>query len=249
MWRTPSLRRLRRLQLNRYWRAFFLALTLCAAAGTLVVWLAPELAGLFLLGIYSIPSNSIIPVPHEPGILYFAKFYHPALVALVATVGTVIVCFADYAIVEAAMRHPKISGAREARLFRWSVKWMTRYPFLIIVLFTLTPLPIYVVRVLAPASGYPIGRYILAQIVGRFPRFLALAYVGYLFPIPGWALAAMFVALLVAMWLGSRSTGAAAADDEEEEEIEDAVELDLPDLTDPEHPRLGASGSALPRAT
>lgn len=240
MWRTPSLRRLRRLKLDRYWRAFFIGLTLCAVAGALVVWLAHDYAGLFLLGIYSIPSNSIIPVPHEPAILYFAKFYHPVSIALVATLGTVVVAFADYAIVEAAMRHPRVSGAREARLFRWCVKWMTRWPFAIIVLFTLTPLPIYVVRVLAPATGYPLRRYILALIVGRFPRFLALAYIGYFVPIPGWALLAMFVLLILFMWLGSR-TGGAAAEDDEDEVIDDAVVLDLPDLTDPEHPTTAAT--------
>lgn len=245
MWRLPRFRRLRRVRLNRYWRAFLLCLAGCAVAGAAIVWLAPGHAGLFLLTLYAIPSNSFIPIPHEPGILYLAQWYHPLWVALAGTIGAVIVSFADYAVVEAALKHPKISGAREARLFRWAIKWMTRYPFAIIVLFTLTPLPIYVVRLLAPASGYPIGRYVLAQIVGRFPRFLALAWIGHVVHIPGWVLVLMFVALLAAMWLGSRGTGAAPIDDDEEE-VDDAVPLDIPDLTDPEHPKPGASG-ALPQ--
>jgi len=248
VWRPPGLRRLRRLRLNRHWRAFFWCLCGCAAVGAVIVWIAPSLAGLFLLGIYSIPSNSIVPVPHEPGILYFAQFYHPFWIALVGSIGGALVCFADYAIVEAAMRHPRMAGAREARLFQWAVRWMTRWPFAIIWLFALIPvLPVYVVRVLAPASGYPIWRYVLAQTLGRFPRFFALAWLGATVKVPGWALLLLFVVLMVTLYLSSRSSGTAGLDDEPEEE--GGEELLIPDLTDPEHPKPGMSATAIPRAT
>ena len=59
MWRLPGLRRLRRVWLNRHWRAFFLCLCATAVVGALVVWLAPAYDGLFLLGLFAIPSNSI----------------------------------------------------------------------------------------------------------------------------------------------------------------------------------------------
>jgi membrane protein YqaA with SNARE-associated domain len=215
--------------LHAHWRAFAIALVLCAVAGGVIVLFAPDLAGLYLLGIYSIPTNSIVPLPHEPGILYAARFYHPLGVALAGALGSAVACFADYALVEAALRHPRIARARRARLFRWAVKWMTRYPFLIVLLFAATPLPVVVVRLIAPASGYPVGRYVVAQLLGRFPRFLALAYLGHAFHIPGWILIAMFVALLATVLIGS------GGDDDDEGPDEDAFEL--PDLTDPEHPR------------
>lgn len=236
MWGILKPTRWRKVRLNRHWRAFFAALVGCAVAGALVVALAPGFAGLFLFGIFSIPSNSIIPVPHEPGVLYFAKFYHPVWIAAIGTIGTGIVCFADYAIVEAALRHPRIKGASEARLFRWAVRWMTRWPFAIVALFSFVPLPVYVVRVLAPASHYPVWRYVTAMMVGRFPRFLALAYIGHAVQIPTWVLVAMFVVLLAAFLLGGR----APADQEDEEREEDEVELEIPDLTDPEHPKVVA---------
>jgi membrane protein YqaA with SNARE-associated domain len=223
------------MKLTRHWRAFFVSLAVCAVFGLATVLFAPDLAGLFLLAIYSIPSNSVLPIPHEPAILYFATVYHPVWVALAGTVGTVAVSFADYALVEAAMRHPKISGAREKGLFKWAVKWMQRFPFWIIVLFSLTPLPIYVVRVLAPASGYPIARYVAAQVVGRFPRFLLLAYIGYSIQLPGWVLLAMFALMLAFMWLASRNTSGAGLDDDDDEPA-DAEELAIPDLHDPENP-------------
>jgi membrane protein YqaA with SNARE-associated domain len=232
MWRAPSYRRLRAVKLTRHWRAFFIALAACAALGVVVVAAFPKFAGAYLLALYCIPANSVLPIPHEPAVLYFAKFYHPLWVALAATIGTVVVSFADYAVIEAAFKHPKIAGAREAKLFKWATRWMMKYPFWIIVLFSLTPLPVYVVRVLAPASGYPIGRYVAAQVTGRFPRFLALAYLGHTILLPTWSIVLMFVVMIGLMWAGSRTTSSVGMDEEEE----DGEELVVPDLHDPENP-------------
>ena len=94
---------------------------------------------------------------------------------------------------------------------------MSRYPFAITVLFSLTPLPISIVRILAPAVGFPVRRYMLAQIVGRFPRFYLLAWIGHTVPIPSWILVGMFVALLVSFYLSSR---AIEEDDDEDTSLE-----------------------------
>lgn len=230
-WRPPVLRRLRRSKLTPRWRAFVAALGIYAALGAFAVLFAPDYAGLFLLGLYCIPSNSVLPIPHEPGVLYFAKFYTPVEIAIVATIGSIIVSFADYALIEAAMRHPRVKGASEARLFRWAVRWMTKWPFAIIVLFSLIPvLPISVIRALAPASGYPLKRYIAAQIVGRLPRFLMLALIGQAIMIPTWILIVATVGLAVLMWVTSKPP---VEDDEEDPEAEEIL---VPDLTDPENP-------------
>ena len=226
-WTSPVLRLvtyLRRARLNMYWRAFVIGLSAMAAIGGAILLVAPALSGLFLLALYCIPSNSVLPIPHEPGVLLFARYYDPLWIALAATAASVIVSFADYAIVEAALRRPRMSGARNSRLFRWAVKWMQRWPFPIVVLFSLVPLlPISVIRVLAPASGYPIGRYVVAQIVGRIPRFYVLAWLGSTIQFPTWVLAVMFVALLLTFWLSGRSTE------------DDAGEgLDAADLIEPE---------------
>jgi len=245
VWRIPGLRRLRRLRLTRYWRVFFYSLVVFAIAGALLVWLAADRAGLFLLTLYSIPANSILPVPHEPGVLFFARYYHPAWIAVAATAGSAAACLADYALVESLLRHPRINGAREARLYKWAVKWLMRFPFWTIVAFTLVPvLPLYVARILAPASGYPLWRYAVANSVGRFPRFLGLAWVGHAFHFPGWLLLGMFVLLLAFLYLASRNTAGAGLDDEEEVEGEEIL---VPDLTDPENPKPGVSATNIPK--
>ena len=233
MWRPPSLRRLQKLRLSRRWRQFSFALCGVAVAGAVIVAIAPALAGLFLLGLYCIPTNSVLPVPHEPGVLYMARFYPPWEIAIAATVASAVVAFADYALVEAAMRHPRIQGARDARMMRWAVRWMTRYPFAIIVAFSLVPvLPIAVVRALAPISGYPLRRYIAALVVGRLPRFYLLAWLGRAVTIPTWALVVVTVVFLALMFLASPPT---PLDDDDEDEP-DAEEVQVPDLTDPAHP-------------
>jgi membrane protein YqaA with SNARE-associated domain len=212
------MRRLFLLRLNRWWRAFLYALAAYAVVGVFVLALVPDLAGVFLLGAYCIPANSVVPVPHEPAMLYFAKFYDPFWCALAGTIGSLIACYADYAMVGAAMRHRALTTTRNSRLFQWSTKWMKRYPFAITVLFSFTPLPIAIVRILAPAVEYPVRRYMLAQIVGRFPRFYILAWIGHTVMIPTWIIIGLGVVLLLAFFIGA----SAVEDDGEDEDDTDA---------------------------
>jgi membrane protein YqaA with SNARE-associated domain len=211
------MRRLFFLRLNHWWRAFLLALAAYAVLGMIVLAFVPDFAGVFLLGAYCIPANSVVPVPHEPAMLYFAKFYDPFWCALAGTIGSLIACYADYAMVGAAMRHRALTKTRNSRLFQWSTKWMKRYPFVITVLFSFTPLPIAIVRILAPAVEYPVRRYMLAQIVGRFPRFYILAWIGHAIMIPTWVILGLGIVLLLAFFIG-----ASAVEDEAEEEDDDA---------------------------
>ena len=214
------MRRLITLQLNKWWRAFLLALAAYAVIGVLTLVFAPDLAGVFLLGAYCIPANSVIPFPHEPAVLFFARFYDPLLIAVAATIGSIIASFADYAMVGAAMRHKALASTRQSRLFQWALRWMRRYPFAIIVLFSFTPLPISVVRILAPAIDYPIPRYIAAQLVGRLPRFYILALIGHAVHIPGWILGALVVLLVGSVVLSARS--GVEGDDESDDEGDEA---------------------------
>jgi len=207
---------------KRHWQSFYLCLCAITIVGAVCVLVVPRLAGLFLLGLYCIPTNSIFPLPHEPGILYMAQFYDPLWIAIVATIASIVMSFADYAMVEAWMRHPRLGAVQHTRLFRWAVRWMKRWPFMIIVLFSMTPLPIAVVRILAPASGYPVGRYIAAQAVGRLPRFYVLAWIGSALHFPSWVLLGLFLLTVALFWF----TGRSSAVDESETEADEPGVLD-----------------------
>jgi len=203
-------------RLTHWWRTFFVALAIYAAFGLVIMLFVPGFAGIFALGAYCIPANSVVPLPHEPAVLYYARYYDPAWCALAGTIGSLIACFSDYAMVGAAMRSRALSSTRNSRLFQWATRWMRRWPFAITVLFSFTPLPIAVVRILAPAINYPVRRYMLAQIIGRFPRFYILAWIGHTILIPTWLIIALGVALVAVFLVTSR---AVQDDDDDEEDL------------------------------
>ncbi len=205
-----------------HWRQFAVALTLGGAIAVAAVLMFPDTAGLAILGAYCIPTNSVIPLPHEPGVLFFADFYRPLWIAVAATVGSGIAAFSDYAIVRGAMRHKWASRVSRGRWFQWAVRSFMKRPFATVVLFAVSPLPVSVVRVLAPASTFSVWRYVAAMMVGRFPRFYVFAWVGLLLPIPTWVLVLAVLAPVLTMVIAHRS-GSDEGGGEEERAIEAAI--------------------------
>ena len=68
-----------------------------------------------------------------------------------------------------ALQHPMVQRA---------IRWFNRAPFLTTFIFALTPLPDWALRLVAPAAGYSVARYLLAMGLGRFPNFLVFAAAG-----------------------------------------------------------------------
>ena len=64
--------------------------------------------------------------------------------------------------------------------FFWSA------PFVILALSGLTPLPFWPFKVMAHVSSYPTGSYLLANAIGRMPRYLLLAAFGKALPSSTW---------------------------------------------------------------
>jgi membrane protein YqaA with SNARE-associated domain len=191
--------------LSSRWRWFAIALAACALAAAGGLALAPWTAGLFLFLLLSIPTNSLLPIPHEPGLLYFARFYPPLLVTAAGLIGAGIACTTDYALVEAALTHPRVERARDSRIGRFAVTSFNRRPFFTVLLFSALPLPSHLVRVLAPAAGYPFARYLAATVLGRLPAFWLEAELGNAFAIPGWLLLAMLLVMVSVAFFATRS--------------------------------------------
>jgi membrane protein YqaA with SNARE-associated domain len=186
-----------RRRVARRWRAFVVSLAALGLGGFALALAAPSFAGLVLLAVYCVPANSILPLPHEPGVLFVATFYAPLGVALAATIGSAIGSISDYALVETALLHPRIDRARSRGVVGWAIRWFQKAPFAIVLACSLVPfLPISVIRVLAPASRYSFRRYFVAGLLGRIPRFYALAYLGHALQLPAWVLIAVTVSTL-----------------------------------------------------
>ena len=199
------------MKMGKGWKRF-----LCAAVGVFSVagvagLLLPDYRDLSLLFFYSIPSNSFVPFPHEPALVYFGRSYHPAAAALAAVAGTVIACFVDYRAVNFAFQNARIRRTRDSDVYKGAVYYFRKAPFIAIWFAAMVPfVPFYIFRILSPASGYPLHRYVAAVFLGRFPRYLLFVMIGNLLNLTNLVLAggAVFFICLV---LGSRVKAAFAA--------------------------------------
>ena len=165
--------------MNSDWKKYLaIVLPVSAAAITLAAFV-PEMRKLVFLFFYSIPANSFIPVPHELGMIYFGQYYDPALVAIVAAAGTVLVCFVDYQAINFAFGLKYLRRVKESDVYRGAVRYFLKAPFLSLVIAAAAPfIPFYIFRVLSPTANYPLRKYMYAIFIGRLPRYYVFALMG-----------------------------------------------------------------------
>jgi ribonucleoside-triphosphate reductase len=168
------------LRLNPRWKTLLTVMGLCCAAAAPVAFLVPSSRPLILLFLYTIPSHSVVPLPHEPAMVLAGKMYDPLIVALVAGVATFISSFLDYETVNLIFSRTRVGDAREHRVYQGCVTYFLKAPFVSLVLAAFTPFIVfYPFRILSPTSGYPVRRYMLAVFIGRVPRFYLEALLGH----------------------------------------------------------------------
>jgi membrane protein YqaA with SNARE-associated domain len=154
---------------------------------------------LALFALAFVSNVALAVVPHEPVIVWYGPRLGIGVTALVATAGTVAAAWVDHRLFLpliqrlAARRRAADPGAAP----RGILKAFARAPFAIIALSGLTPLPFFPFKAMAFTHGYPLGRYIAAVAAGRLPRYALLAWLGIVVHVPAWALALLFVLLLI----------------------------------------------------
>jgi membrane protein YqaA with SNARE-associated domain len=158
----------------------------------------PQNLGLVWLFLYIIPSNSFIPFPHEPAIIYYGKIYGPLITTITAVIPTIIACIIDYAILTPIFSHTKLSKLRETKIYQQTVYYFYKAPFLTNMFAAFSPVPFYPVRILSVASKYSIWKYCLAVTVGRIPRYYFLALFGMVLNIPNWLIGLFFLSFVSA---------------------------------------------------
>lgn len=168
------------LRLSPKWKTFLTVMGLCCAVAVPAAALFPTSRRLILLFLYTIPSHSLIPLPHEPAMVLAGKIYHPLVVALVAGTATFISSFLDYETVNFIFNRTRVGSAREHRIYRGCVYYFLKVPFVTLMSAAFAPfLVFYPFRVLGPTSGYPMRRYMVAVFIGRVPRFYLEALLGH----------------------------------------------------------------------
>ena len=130
-------RRLRRSP--RFW---VLASTLLPAlVCTLLAWAyASSLWQLVLYFWYSIPSNSFVYLPNEPGVLFAAAVYSPWVVAVVGGVATMIACIIDYAVIKRVFEFQQVARVKQTGIYKKAIQCFYWRPWPTIAVLAVTPL-------------------------------------------------------------------------------------------------------------
>ena len=132
-----------------------------AAVFIVTRYLYPQSSKLFVLFLYSIPSQFIFAIiPHEPLIFYFSKYFSPLSVTLVTLLGTLFAEYLNYMLVKLFLNIPKVDVLRKHRTFKNATYYFLKAPFVSLVIAAITPVPFYPFRILAPASEYSLKKYL-----------------------------------------------------------------------------------------
>ncbi len=185
-------------RLSRKWKFVILSLFTATVSGIVVYFIFPSFIGLVLLFFYIIPSNSFIPFPHEPAIIYYGKLYGPLVTTLVAAVPTLIACIIDYAVLTPVFSRTRLAGLKNTGIYIKTISYFHKAPFLTNFIAAVSPVPFYPVRILSVASEYPLWKYSTSVLLGRLPRYYFLALFGALLNIPNWIIFVFFLSLIAA---------------------------------------------------
>jgi membrane protein YqaA with SNARE-associated domain len=173
-----------------------------AGAGVVAVWL-PGFRSLAVYFLYAIPAHLLVSfLANEPALLAAAKSAPPLPVAVAGTAGCIVAILLDYALIGWFVNHRLIrTELNDSRTFRFALRFFSKAPFVQIILSALLPVPFYPVKILAIACDYSQARFIVAMVLGRFPRFYLLALGGHTVQAPDSALLSAGVALaLISGW-------------------------------------------------
>ncbi len=146
---------------------------------------------------YAFLSNVALAfLPHEPVVIWYGARLGVWPTSLVATAGTVLAALVDHRVFvplieRIAARRARVRGAT------WPERVFARFPFAILALSGLTPLPFFPFKALAFTTGYPITRYAGAVAARSLPRYALLAWLGAAVRLPAWLFAALFALLLI----------------------------------------------------
>ena len=171
--------------------------------GLLVWWLVSralrESRSLWVLFLYCFPAEFLIAtVPHEPVLLYFAKFYSPVTVAWISVAGTVLTEIMNCTVFKYVTDLKLFQKVLASRGVQRAVNLFNRAPFATLWIAGVLPIPFYPFRFLVICARYPVTKYILAVITSRAPRMYLIALLGKAVRLPDSLILIITAVLIVA---------------------------------------------------
>lgn len=185
---------------------FILFLSIVGLLSLIGIMFFHQYANHIYLFFFSIPTNSLFFIPHEPMILYYGKILHPETVMIVGAMGATVATLFDYFVIEAAFRAKKIEQLKKTKLLDRSIHYFKKMPFITIFMFGVGLLPfLHIIKILVPASKYSKTKYCISFFIGRSIRFYVLAMFGYVLQIPNWLILLIgIVMLIIATYTGTK---------------------------------------------
>lgn len=194
---------LRKRRGDRRWDLLLWATGAVGLAGIPVVLAFPGLVPLVWFLLLSVPANSplspVVPAAFEPLIMEVVKYYPTLWVSLLAVAVYLYTEYLNWHLYAWVLSWERFKPLRGRRWVRWGVERFARSPVATVVIFAFTPLPFWVARALAILHRYPLRRFLLATALGRWPRYLAYAWLGAALEVPTvWLAAVVFGTAAVA---------------------------------------------------
>ena len=153
---------------------------------------------LFNFFLYSIPSNAAISLfPHEPVLVQLGKSFNPFLLAYIGTLGTIVAGILDYFIFVPMFSASAIDKLKKTTGYIRAADLFNKQPFLTIIVAGFSPIPFFPFKFVVFSTKYPLGKYLLSLVIGRYPRYYLLALLGYSFNIPEPLIIGVFIIMLM----------------------------------------------------
>jgi membrane protein YqaA with SNARE-associated domain len=186
------------------WPALLWATGVTGVLGLLAWLIDPAAGGLAAFVVTTLwvhgPVSPFLPAAYEPVLMHYGTLYPALVVAGVGTAANLVVEAVNYGLYERVLNSTSLARLTETRLARWALELFQRAPFLAIWIGTWSPIPDWTIRLLAPMSRYPLGRYLVAMGLGRFPRYWLFAEIGRRVGVPGpWLAATLTLSLVVGL--------------------------------------------------
>ncbi len=169
----------------------------------------PDINPFLFLFFYSIPANTAISFfPHEPVVVYYGKYYSLLLIAIISSLSTLTAGYLDHVVFTPLLNLPRFSGYKNNTVYKKAIVYFDKFPFWTIVVAGFSPIPFWPIKMLSFSKRYPLGKYLAAVLVGRFPRYYLLAAVGEITLMPNWVIWSFFVIFIGAAvydWLKTKN--------------------------------------------
>jgi membrane protein YqaA with SNARE-associated domain len=159
----------------------------------------PGWSRLLYLVPYTFLGNSLAPLPYDGALVYLGGRFSLPLVVSIAIGATLLIETWNMELLARVLARDGTRHFRNHRITQSMLHWYRKAPFCSLVATCVLPIvPHYPMRFLAVLAGYPLWKYQISVALGRGARYVGLATVGVLVPIPGsWIVVASLIALAV----------------------------------------------------